>query len=127
MFLVLVYEVWLLKIRFFDEVRFQLLTRTDALWLQIERNKYNVCGILPNSIAMSNCFVLWKSLSGIWTDVINNVYWAIEDGCLTKFWNENWICLVGPLRSYFRGLIDQMTLYVFVMLCMGMVTRIGFS
>lgn len=27
----------------------------------------------------------------VWQDVVDNVYWTIENGFLTNFWNDNWI------------------------------------
>lgn len=49
-------EIFLLKLGF------QLLTNTDALWVQLLRNKYKVHGIVPKSINRSNCSYIWRSL-----------------------------------------------------------------
>lgn len=77
-----------------------MLTDIDALWVQIVRNKYNVCGIMPSCIVRSNCPFIWRSLSRVWPEVVSNVYWAIGDGCTTNFWNDNLIYELGPLRDH---------------------------
>lgn len=70
---------------------FLILTDKDALWVQLIRNKYNMFGELPNSINRSSCSYLWRSLSNVWQDVINNVYWSLRNGCLINFWNDVWV------------------------------------
>lgn len=69
---------------FFLKLGFQLLTKTDSLWMQIVRNKYNVCGILPSNVLRSNCSFIWRSLMRIWPEVLDNVVWTIVDGCLVN-------------------------------------------
>lgn len=35
----------------------------------------------------------------MWNEVIHNVYWAIGDGRLINFWEDDWLCRVGPLSK----------------------------
>lgn len=90
-------KVFLLKLGF------QLLTRTDSLWVHIVYNKYNVYGILPSTIGRSNCSFIWRSLMRVWPEVTNNVFWTARDDCFVNFWNDNWVSKVGPLKAWHTG------------------------
>ncbi|KAL1105666.1 hypothetical protein V6Z11_D04G148900, partial [Gossypium hirsutum] len=92
---------------FLLKLDFHLLIKTDDLWVKILRSKYRICGVLPNSIDRGNYSYVWRSLMRVWTDVVDNVYWAIGDGTLTNFWNDNWIHQVGPLRNFSVGFEEQ--------------------
>lgn len=79
---------------------FQLLPKTDALRVQIMRNKYNMCENLSDTITQSNCSFIWRSLMKVWLEVISNIYWSIGDGRFVNFWNDVWIKMLGPLRRW---------------------------
>ncbi|KAG8474967.1 hypothetical protein CXB51_031695 [Gossypium anomalum] len=66
-------------------------------------NKYNVHGLLSDSIKWDNCLHLWRSLSNKWDEIKDGVIWSIRYGCLVNFWNDHWVEGVGPLKLYQRG------------------------
>lgn len=35
----------------------------------------------------------------VWPDVVENIYWSIEDGRTMNFWNDVWIRQYGPLKE----------------------------
>ncbi|KAK5775415.1 hypothetical protein PVK06_043305 [Gossypium arboreum] len=70
---------------------------------QLLRNKYRVQGVLPMSVVRSNCSYIWRSLMKVWPDVVSNVFWAIDDGRLTNFWNDMWVKQVDQLRDLYVG------------------------
>lgn len=39
----------------------------------------------------------------VWPDVVSNVFWAIDDGRLTNFWNDMWVKQVDQLRDLYVG------------------------
>lgn len=55
---------------------FHMLANTEAFRVCILRNKYNVHGLIPESIERTN-----------WWEVTEGVVWSVDDGRLINFWN----------------------------------------
>ncbi|KAK8263060.1 hypothetical protein V6Z12_D12G017300 [Gossypium hirsutum] len=83
---------------FLTKLGFNLILNTEALWVQVLRNKYSIFGLIPENIKRKNCFYLWRSLIGIWEKVKKGLIWIARDGCLVNFWNDEWVREVGPLK-----------------------------
>ncbi|KAH1031882.1 hypothetical protein J1N35_044056 [Gossypium stocksii] len=77
----LVYQnkVFLLKLGY------QLLTDTEAFWVQVSWKKYRIDGMLPTSISRTNYSFIWRSVSKFWPEVLNKVFWSIGDGSTVNF------------------------------------------
>lgn len=76
---------------------------TEALWVQMLRNKYGVFELIVNSINRTHCSYLWKSLSEVWEEVKNGLVWSVRDGCLVNFWNDNWLRGIGPMKRHYSS------------------------
>lgn len=81
----------------------QVLNKTHALWVQLITSKYKLHGMMSTTIARSDCSYISRSLAKVWSDVLENVYWPLSDGCLINFWNDVWVHQVGKLRDFFQG------------------------
>ncbi|KAA3488041.1 LINE-type retrotransposon LIb DNA [Gossypium australe] len=85
---------------FLMKIGFNLVTRKDALWVQVLRSKYGWKDQLPESILKSQSSHLWKSLSKVWPLLRENLMWSVGDGSTISGWKDNWIPGIGPLLSY---------------------------
>ncbi|KAH1081881.1 hypothetical protein J1N35_021642 [Gossypium stocksii] len=81
---------------FLLKLGFQLVSKTDSLWVQILRNKYNIHGTIPNILHRNNCSYVWRSIVKVWDDVNQGLVWIIQDGLIVNFWNNVWIHDLGP-------------------------------
>ncbi|KAH1073528.1 hypothetical protein J1N35_025856 [Gossypium stocksii] len=94
---------------FLLKIGFQLVSKTDSLWVQILRNKYNIHGTIPNVLHRNNCSYVWCSIVKVWDNVKQGLVWIIQDGLIVNFWNDVWIHDLGPLKAYYIGVgaIDE--------------------
>ncbi|MBA0722073.1 hypothetical protein Golax_009555 [Gossypium laxum] len=82
---------------FLMKIGFNLVKKTDHLWVQVLRVKYRWKGKLPISLYEGNTSCLWKGVCGFWSMVRDGVIWNIGNGASVDFWRDNWIKDWGPL------------------------------
>lgn len=68
------------NIAFLLKLGFKLVTDDEALWVRVLRSKYRMKDFLPANIAKAESSFLWKSLSKVWTLLLDNLVWSVSDG-----------------------------------------------
>lgn len=76
---------------------FNLIKKSDQLWVQILRSKYKWKGNLPIALHEGNASRLWKGIWSIWSTVREGVIWNIGNGVNVDFWRDKWVKDWGPL------------------------------
>lgn len=76
---------------------FNLVTKTDALWVRVLRLKYGMKEQLPNSITKSQCSHLWRALSKAWPFLCENLTWLVGNGTSFRCWKDSWILKIDSL------------------------------
>lgn len=88
---------------FLMKMGYNLITNTNAYWVQLLRKKYKVRTSIPETITRANASHLWRSLSLIWDKIKAGLIWCVRDGGTINFWDDDWVREVGPLRYFFQG------------------------
>ncbi|KAH1107995.1 hypothetical protein J1N35_011763 [Gossypium stocksii] len=73
---------------FLMKIGFNLVSKSNVLWVRVLRSKYGWKEKLPDSIERSQCSHLWRSLSRIWTLLRENLVWSIGDRTSVRCWND---------------------------------------
>ncbi|MBA0754873.1 hypothetical protein Gogos_021706 [Gossypium gossypioides] len=84
---------------FLMKIGFNLVSRSNALWVRVLRAKYGWKDNFLDSINKSQCSHLWRALSKIWPLLRENLAWSIGDGASARCWKDPWIPSMGPLIS----------------------------
>ncbi|KAA3481303.1 reverse transcriptase [Gossypium australe] len=82
---------------FMMKVGFNIISNTNALWIQVLRSKYRVPSGLPDDLSRSRCSFLWRSISKVWPLSHENLIWSVKDGNSIKCWQDPWIPNCGSL------------------------------
>ncbi|XP_016676268.2 uncharacterized protein [Gossypium hirsutum] len=89
---------------FLLKIGYSLITKIEALWVQVLRAKYGFHEVLPVSIMRSRCSYMWKVVAKTWLLLYKNIIWSIGNGRSVRCWEDNWVPTVGPLNQY---VLDQ--------------------
>ncbi|KAL4302438.1 hypothetical protein GQ457_10G006720 [Hibiscus cannabinus] len=71
---------------FLMKLAFQLVANKDALWVRFLRAKYKCDMVVSSSILTHNCSRIWKGLSLVWEDVVDNIPHRICNERSIDFW-----------------------------------------
>ncbi|MFQ6636847.1 hypothetical protein Gotur_012852 [Gossypium turneri] len=58
---------------------YSLITKTEALWIQIFRAKYCLVKCMPDSIMRNRCSYMWKAVAKVWPLLRSNMIWSIRN------------------------------------------------
>ncbi|KAH1055847.1 hypothetical protein J1N35_033912 [Gossypium stocksii] len=85
---------------FMMKIGYNLITKTEALWVQVLRSKYGMRGNMPTSITRSNCSYMWRVVAKVWPLLCSNMIWSIGNGRTVLCWEDIWVPNKGPLKLY---------------------------
>lgn len=60
---------------------------------------------------VQNSSYLWKNLALIWPEVTQGSKWALGNGQVARFWADNWIGELGPLKNLATIPIPELELH----------------
>ncbi|KAK5775823.1 hypothetical protein PVK06_043768 [Gossypium arboreum] len=88
---------------FMLKLGYSLITKTEALWVQILKPKYNLVESMTESIMRNRCSYIWKAVAQVWPLLRSNMIWSIGNERSVRCWRDNWVPNVGPLNQYVSG------------------------
>ncbi|XP_055960701.1 uncharacterized protein LOC126667366 [Mercurialis annua] len=83
---------------FIMKLGFSVMTKPELLWVQVVRSKYGWIRNGNSCKAGANNSVLWRNISQLWGTIVSGCSWALGDGSEVKFWDDNWLNDLGPLK-----------------------------
>ncbi|KAJ1388848.1 Reverse transcriptase zinc-binding domain [Sesbania bispinosa] len=90
-----------------------LLSRLEALCVQVLKAKYRIgTGSMPSIRVMQSDSMLWKDIAKTWESVSLSICWIMGDVHHTKFWQDSFIPVVGPLISIVTGNVPSWQLHL---------------
>ncbi|MBA0834128.1 hypothetical protein Goarm_006508, partial [Gossypium armourianum] len=88
---------------FMLKLGYSLITKTEALWIQIFKAKYCLVKSMPDSIMRNRCSYIWKAVAKVWPLLHSNMIWSIRNRRSVRCWEDNWVPNVRPLNQYVSG------------------------
>ncbi|KAH1031612.1 hypothetical protein J1N35_043786 [Gossypium stocksii] len=85
---------------FMMKIGYNLITKSEALWVQVLKSKYGMCGNMLTSIMRSNCSYMWRVVAKVWALLCSNMIWTIGNGRTVRCWEDTWVPNKGPLKHY---------------------------
>ncbi|KAH1098233.1 hypothetical protein J1N35_015154 [Gossypium stocksii] len=85
---------------FMMKIGYKLITKPEALWVQVLISKYGMSGNMPTSIIKSNYSYMWKAVAKVWPLLCSNMIWTIDNGRTVRCWEDNWVPSKGLLKYY---------------------------
>ncbi|KAH1081004.1 hypothetical protein J1N35_020765 [Gossypium stocksii] len=85
------------------KIGYSLITKFEALWVQVLRAKYGLCESMPDSIMRNSCSYIWKAVAKAWPLLRSNIIWSIGNRKTVRCWKGNWVHNMGPLNQYVPG------------------------
>ena len=70
----------------------------EKLWVQVVKAKYN-WGVDNNyAFKAKNASHTWRSIAAVWPSMFLHVSWDVGNGNTVRFWQDDWIGEMGPLK-----------------------------
>ncbi|KAH1091417.1 hypothetical protein J1N35_018674 [Gossypium stocksii] len=88
---------------FMMKIGYNLIVKSEALWVQVLRVKYSLHEEMPESIMRNRCSYMWRAVAKAWPLLHSNMIWSIGNGRTVHCWEDNWVPNVGPLKQYVPG------------------------
>ncbi|KAK5785254.1 hypothetical protein PVK06_039821 [Gossypium arboreum] len=85
---------------FMMKISYNLITKSETLWVQVFRAKYGVRESMSNSLMRSSCSYMWKAIAKAWPLLHSNMIWSIGNGKTVRCWEDNCVLNKGPLKHY---------------------------
>lgn len=85
---------------FLLKLRFNLVSKDDALWDQVLWANYRMKDKIPESITRGNCLAVWRALAKVWHLLCENLCWYVGTRNSIRCWGDPWSPNVGPLINY---------------------------
>lgn len=82
----------LMNLAFMMKVAWGLVTKSDALWVQVLKSKYKFSKEeIPWSLKQRYGSPLWKGVCLVWPLVKKNCQWSLRSGKSVSLWNDRWV------------------------------------
>ncbi|KAL4327452.1 hypothetical protein AHAS_Ahas13G0101500 [Arachis hypogaea] len=85
---------------FLLKVCWELINHSNALWVRALNSKYGISNSTPSVRETFGCSALWKSLSQLWPIIQESLVHRVGNGCLTKFWKDDWLNIRDHLLKH---------------------------
>lgn len=85
------------------KIGYNLIFKTEALWVQVLRGKYGMKESMPESIMRSNCSYMWRAVARAWPLLRSFMMWSIGDGMTVRCWEDSWVPNKEPLKNFVLG------------------------
>ncbi|KAK9111724.1 hypothetical protein Scep_019243 [Stephania cephalantha] len=89
------------NVAFMMKIGWGVLANPEALWVRTLRSKYKfpLNGRVDFYELKGGSF-LWRQVWKVWDVLGKGIRWPIGDGQTVRFWEDNWVDGVGPLKGF---------------------------
>lgn len=87
-------------VSFLMKLAFNIVTKTESLWVRVLRSKYKVTEMCLKVIQRARCSYVWRSLSKLWKNFHERLIWSIGDGRFVSFAHDLWVSRLGALKDH---------------------------